>query len=74
MGDTSSPYVADALGNLIPIAPDAPYVDSSGAVWNPDGTLSSSPVGQALSALSPPWWVYAGLAIVALIVLKDLTR
>jgi hypothetical protein len=63
--------IPDALGNLIPLDPSQPSVDNQGDVIGSDGSITP-----AVSLLLPsvPWWVYAGLAVVAFIVIKDVVR
>lgn len=70
-GGTSSGYVADLFGNLIPTDPASPFIDNQGYAHWPDGTVSGAPFGLSLSL---PWWIYVAGAIIAYVIVKDIVR
>lgn len=70
MQPASSPYYADIFGNLFPVDMNGgPVVTNQGDQYFPDGSISSA---ASLYLPNVPWWVYAGGAVVLVLVWKGL--
>jgi hypothetical protein len=80
MDGTGAQFSTDSLGNLIGLAPGSPFITNAGDSFNVDDNgneaLQASAIGALAGSLLPslPWYVWAGLGVLAFVVVRQVVR
>jgi hypothetical protein len=78
MDGTGAQFSTDSLGNLIGLAPGSPFITNSGDTFSAGGggAPSQTALGALAGSLLPslPWYVWAGLGVLAFVVVRQVVR